>query len=1002
MSNFETAVEATEASVGSYGATMRQNDVYMESMEAKLQGLKTEFETLVLGKGGLQNFAKTLIDLGTKILKFANSDIGQAIIKITLLSTAFNLLAKSLQLMATNAIPALIAWFTRLGFAIEASAEAGAGLSFILNKMGINPVVLGITALVAVLYGLVKVIEKVNPSYEKLKENLAESSEKVANTTSEIESLTEQLKELKEQIDELNSTSDITEKQERELSMYRAQSAEIENQIALLKEKQRLEIQENQENFEKYMEKKVINPYRQGDDDEITKKSKSGSLGGSYHVDSKYTTATNTDTVTLLKDATAEMKNTEVEIERLYNKKQSYIGLTEEEQKQYDEVISRYNTASQYVTQYGEDLVTATENVDENSDSYKRAKEAIDDASSALKDRSETVKEALNIDDDFIDDVEEEIEITEDFLKAIGMSERQLEKYAESLNLGIEKVAEFINTLKTLNSDIDDLQSAYDILNSVQQEYAESGKLSIDTVQSLLELSPEYLSCLSNENGQLVVSTDLLNQKIEAEMAEAEQVIYGIGVKELNALIEQKVGDARAEATTKIDEETTALEKNTEAEYLNAVAKAYQAGVSADDINSVTDSIEAMKSALADATFETNKNSRATGGASSSNKKMKASIELVTEAIDKHIDALKKEKDTAIKAVEAQIKALEKEKDAKVKAIETEIKSLEKQKEAREKYWQEQLDKLEKENNERERNIELQEKQQALALAQQTQVSVFKDGQFQYMSDESAVADATQSLQETEDKNTYERQKELIEELRDTELEWYEDRIEALEEYKEQVEEYYEEQIEQLEEYKDYLEAYYDEQIEKLEETKERVSETFQNMSADLQAHYAQMLADASDFVTAFNAILEDMGMGGGGERGGTPSNLKSTGDNNVGLSHYAKGKASVPDNQLAIVGENPKYKEIVIGSKLNRDAGTLLSLKRGSGVVNAGATNTLASLFNSLSSIKPNGTLKNQTQGGTQITIGSISLPEVKDGKGFVDYLQNFSADITQMAYSH
>ena len=85
----------------------------------------------------------------------------------------------------------------------------------------------------------------------------------------------------------------------------------------------------------------------------------------------------------------------------------------------------------------------------------------------------------------------------------------------------------------------------------------------------------------------------------------------------------------------------------------------------------------------------------------------------------------------------------------------------------------------------------------------------------------------------------------------------------------------------------------------------------------------------------------------------------------------------------------------------MNNDQGVVMNLKRGSGVVNAGATNTLASIFNSLNGQKSVGQPVSNSSQSMSIQIGSISLPEVKDGQGFVDYLQNFSADITQQSYT-
>ena len=66
----------------------------MDSLSAKINLLKAQFEQLVLGEGGLQNLAKGLLDVGIAILKFANSDVGQTIIKTTALISTIALLKK--------------------------------------------------------------------------------------------------------------------------------------------------------------------------------------------------------------------------------------------------------------------------------------------------------------------------------------------------------------------------------------------------------------------------------------------------------------------------------------------------------------------------------------------------------------------------------------------------------------------------------------------------------------------------------------------------------------------------------------------------------------------------------------------------------------------------------------------------------------------------------------------------------------------------------------------
>ena len=85
LTNFEGAQNAVTLAIQSSGSAEKENEAYMDSLSAKINLLKAQFEQLVLGEGGLQNLAKGLLDVGIAILKFANSDVGQTIIKTTAL-----------------------------------------------------------------------------------------------------------------------------------------------------------------------------------------------------------------------------------------------------------------------------------------------------------------------------------------------------------------------------------------------------------------------------------------------------------------------------------------------------------------------------------------------------------------------------------------------------------------------------------------------------------------------------------------------------------------------------------------------------------------------------------------------------------------------------------------------------------------------------------------------------------------------------------------------------
>jgi hypothetical protein len=99
----------------------------------------------------------------------------------------------------------------------------------------------------------------------------------------------------------------------------------------------------------------------------------------------------------------------------------------------------------------------------------------------------------------------------------------------------------------------------------------------------------------------------------------------------------------------------------------------------------------------------------------------------------------------------------------------------------------------------------------------------------------------------------------------------------------------------------------------------------------------------------------------------------------------HASGIASVGSNEFAVVGENPN-KEIVVGSRLNN--GTLMSLNRGTGVINAKSTRTLAGLVNSIGG--SNNLIDRNTSVVQTFSFDKIVLPNVTNANSFVDALSH------------
>lgn len=89
------------------------------------------------------------------------------------------------------------------------------------------------------------------------------------------------------------------------------------------------------------------------------------------------------------------------------------------------------------------------------------------------------------------------------------------------------------------NDTLDGFQDVYSTITDAAKEYASTGYLSVDSLQAILDLGPQYLAFLEDENGQLVLNEKSLQNVIAAkteEMAVETALAY---VRQALAAIEQ-------------------------------------------------------------------------------------------------------------------------------------------------------------------------------------------------------------------------------------------------------------------------------------------------------------------------------------------------------------------------------------------------------------------------------------------------------------------------------
>ncbi len=166
-------------------------------------------------------------------------------------------------------------------------------------------------------------------------------------------------------------------------------------------------------------------------------------------------------------------------------------------------------------------------------------------------------------------------------------------KFGQMLANNIIQAQKAGTQLEVLNDQIDSLQSAYSDLTDIVDTYNETGYITFDQLQTLLEMEPQYLSCLIDENGQLQLNqaamAELANQRLnDAEAQAIQQAITELG--QLALQDEKQAVQENAEAFTNAVNDLA----NYNAELANTIAEATVGAAAIRDLNAAISGAEAQ------------------------------------------------------------------------------------------------------------------------------------------------------------------------------------------------------------------------------------------------------------------------------------------------------------------------------------------------------------------------------------------------------------------------
>lgn len=919
LSNFDDAIKATNTSINSQGSAMKENEKYMNSLQANLNRLKGAFQELFTN-GGIGDFAKTLISATTNIFKFISAVGGLRTVILALVSaitllkwdSIYNKLSK-----IKNHIVNLVNAISTASIAVENGA--------ITVTTANEAIQASIPILGLVLTGITLVTGAVSAYNQKLEEQreaeiqaLKSSRDKVESfkdvknqlenekiTREELNSIVD--KNLSKYSDEIKKIKTVNEAREEAIKKIQKQSkAEAEKdarqglgayQKALKSESSKTESKPLRDFWEK--KDKVINIVEKYLDMTAT------DTGSGTHIqgDVEYIASAKS-----LTEYIEGLENAQKEIQGLDNSTGAYNKTLEWLQKEIDKATKKHEENNQVIDNMNYLLHTGGLVYDEESNSLKAG-------TTELNERNKALDESLDKNE---------------------KTEEQIEAETEAL----EKLEEAFKAFDFSSTSLEGLSDAFNNVKVAISDYNDDGIITIDNYNKLMSLGSEYINLLFDEQGNLKATTnaekDLQKAKIDEmaitqarhllDTAKAYKEEYG-SLKGLSSELKNTVKDtwdlvyADLALYSSQGEDISALKKQIDM---------YRTW--ADSAKNAVDSQERVKESTDSATKKIEKQAKALKSnvdiLQKEVDKYKNTISYIEKQIDKYIDKIKDQKSAEINAIEEKINALkdaqkssdgyydneidriEELKKAYDNEVDSRINSLEAERDAEKERWQTQIDLLEEANNVLEENNKLQELNDNLTKAKNKKVKVYKEGQgFVYDQDTEEVKEAQKALNEYNQKKAYEKKLKILKDYQTQSEAKYNRQIQALKNTKNKQDKIYEEQKTSLTKAKNDQNALYQEQINNLETLKTNTQEKY---DAIIQKYedWKQKFKDSVDSYDEQQARLQGLEL--------TGIDLENTNwiqriDNLNGFVNSYKGKLS----ELQTAQENYN----AIQSQLNNDA---------------------------------------------------------------------------------
>lgn len=820
MNNFDHAVSATNTALDSQGSAMRENSAYMESIQAKLSQLQSTFQDFA--NNVISNdLAKAVLDLANGLLQIANTDLGQIVTQIVLLTGlgwGATSLTKALGIFKVGAaqFAAFVPILKNIGLAASGAAgpimAVGSAASFAL------PIILALASALVVGGALWKATEDSRKSFEELKTEIGNVNDKLQTNkerlkeinnlpwnerTQEIldekEALEKENGELQTQIDKLETLSEKKAKQALSggyVTGEKIQVAGITGQYA-----GRFDAGLQGQSFESYEELvKYLDNYIPG----ASKKTRQEleTLGVQFE----------TVQGQVYKTGEAYEQDLIQQANELSNKLKTNHQLTDEDLEQYNEVTSKLDTLAQAHRLVGDNSTAARNALDGLNSSYKNAVEYTQKYGEASTESSRKVTDLVNS----LAIVASQSGKTEAAFYQLVASEKVFNN--TSLNVS-EKIAALQQlaaqagitaTLLTASST-----ATHDQMSGYIRTQRMKGMSESQATQSYLQsIYKEFMSFTPTVPTSVGGGGGSSGSKSKSSKSSASKTYTDKALEQFKSL--QKDIEHQLNLGEITEEEYYAKLEGLVKQYkTNATAHMKEYGL---NVNQINQNMYQYEEDI-----------------------YKGRAKLADNLADQQKQAAEKAAQAEKEALEQQRSDYEKAVNYIVDKIDEQISKLEQQKSDIEKFYDDQIQALQDTNDELERQIQYEQLLNNLAQAKDKGLYVFSNGQFQYMQDVEAISAAQAEL------DAYERDEALRKE------------VENLNKLKDQATASIDEQIKQWEKYKEE----WSNVVNQYDEEQNRLLAS-QILGIDTEkANWETRLANAQDFVSQYNSIMAGLNAGG-------------------------------------------------------------------------------------------------------------------------------------------